>query len=81
MRHRIISTRDIAQHPVGSLAPSDYIFNAGDVVERRDDKTRLVVREQAKNVLRVARVEYVPGTRAAFSCTLIPDVTIFEVRR
>lgn len=81
MRTRTVTLADIAQHPHRSLSPHDYIYETGDAVVFQG-ADHLVVR-QDDNDLWLAQVDYVPGTKAIFSCRVPtePTATIFEVTR
>lgn len=82
MRFRIISLGDVKRHPARSFAVEDYIFpTGGRVTLRRSGEERIVVRQDG-NDLWLAKIEYVPGTKTAFCCTLTGEqTTIFGVRR
>jgi hypothetical protein len=78
---RVVTTAEIAQHPFGSWSPRDYIYEVGDRVLHEDEEK--VVTRQDVDDLWLATLEFVPGSRVIFSCTLPqgPSATIFEVKR
>lgn len=72
---------DIAQHPVHSFSPRDYIFVVGETVIFTGEP-HIVVRQE-ENDLWLAQVEYIPGSKTVFSCSVPsgPTTTIFAVKR